>query len=207
MHESPELLSAQTRTSLSLIERVRESDPKEWHRLVQLYAPLIYFWCRQLGLQPSDAEDIGQEVFGSVATSIGGFVHTGKPGSFRSWLWTITRNKIRDAYRRDNRRPTVIGGTDFQAKVNQVPDLTDEPPSDVVCERGLVQRALDQLREDFEESSLQCFYRMVVDGDSAAEIGKSLGMTSKGVRQAKYRVAQRLKAEFGELLDIPLASE
>lgn len=207
MNESPELPSTQTRTSLSLIERVRESDPKGWNRLVQLYAPMIYSWCRQLGLQPSDAEDIGQDVFGAVATSIGSFVHAGKPGAFRSWLWTITRNKIRDAYRKDNRRPTAIGGTDFQAKVNQVPDLTVEPPSDVVYERGLVQRALDQLRDDFEESSLQCFYRMVVDGESASEIGRSLGMTSQGVRQAKYRVVQRLRTEFGEILDIPMGSD
>src|SRR5262249_61127710 len=35
-----------TSTSRSLLERVRADDPAAWERLVGLYSPLVYHWCR-----------------------------------------------------------------------------------------------------------------------------------------------------------------
>src|SRR5206468_3818201 len=32
-------------TPLSLLQRVRGNDPEAWGRLVQLYRPLLLFWC------------------------------------------------------------------------------------------------------------------------------------------------------------------
>ena len=63
-------------TSVSLIARLRDQDGDAWQRLVKLYGPLVYRWCREAGLQASDATDVGQEVFGAVATS-SGFAYCG----------------------------------------------------------------------------------------------------------------------------------
>src|SRR5262245_31027019 len=54
-------------TSSGLLERVKAQDQAAWERLVSLYSPLLYRWCRQAGLQAEDARDIGQEVFTAVA--------------------------------------------------------------------------------------------------------------------------------------------
>jgi RNA polymerase sigma-70 factor (ECF subfamily) len=53
----------------SLLERVREHDEQAWRRLVDLFSPLIYDWCRGQGLQAADAADVMQEVFRSVAAN------------------------------------------------------------------------------------------------------------------------------------------
>ena len=45
-----------------------------------LYSPLVYRWCRRMGVTRSDAADVSQEVFRSVAGHIVGFP---SPGSGR----------------------------------------------------------------------------------------------------------------------------
>src|SRR5262245_29431146 len=60
-------------TSSTLLERVRAQDQEAWQRLVHLYSPLVYGWCRRSGLQDADAADVGQEVFRDVAGAIAGF--------------------------------------------------------------------------------------------------------------------------------------
>jgi DNA-directed RNA polymerase specialized sigma24 family protein len=44
-----------------------------WQRFADLYVPLVYDWMRRAGLRPSDALDVTQNVFLSVARSQGGF--------------------------------------------------------------------------------------------------------------------------------------
>src|SRR5580698_9987695 len=85
-----------TATSASLLELVKADDAAAWERLVGLYAPLVFYWCRRWDLQETDTADVFQEVFLSVATHIGGFRKDQPGGTFRGWLRTITRNKVLD---------------------------------------------------------------------------------------------------------------
>ena len=56
--------------SSTLLERVKARRPEAWERLVDLYAPVVYRWCRQSGVRREDAADVVQEVFSSVATHV-----------------------------------------------------------------------------------------------------------------------------------------
>ena len=88
-------------TSRSLLERVRADDAAAWDRLVNLYAPLVFYWCRGADLQEEDAADVLQEVFLAVATRLSSF-HKDRPGdTFRGWLRVITQHKILDLFRRN----------------------------------------------------------------------------------------------------------
>jgi RNA polymerase sigma-70 factor (ECF subfamily) len=64
-------------------------------------------------------------------------------------------------------------------------------------------RALELIRSEFQERTWTAFWRLTVEGHTAAEIGAELGMKSNSVRQAKFRVMQRLRTEFGDLIDLP----
>ena len=83
-------------TSLTLIDQLKQRHEGGWTHLSDLYGPLIYHWSRKSGLSPDDSADIVQEVFRSVAMSIGRFRKATSTDSFRGWLRTITRNKILD---------------------------------------------------------------------------------------------------------------
>ena len=52
-------------TSLTLLARVRNQQADAWDRLVDLYAPLVHYWCRRSELSPEDTADVFQEVFHS----------------------------------------------------------------------------------------------------------------------------------------------
>ena len=51
-------------TSLTLMLRVQQdpADPQAWDELVQRYHPIIRAWCLRWGSQPSDADDVAQQV-------------------------------------------------------------------------------------------------------------------------------------------------
>lgn len=189
--------------SSTLLERVRSLRPEAWQRLVDLYGPLVYRWCRQSGLGPEDAADVVQEVFGAVARSVGGFRRTSPGDSFRAWLGTITRNKIRDHFRRSQGRPGAKGGTDAQQLLLELPEPTDPTsPSDRHEVEGLLsRRALDLVRAEFENRTWEAFWRTAVDGQSAGDAAEDLGMSVLAVYKAKSRVLRRLRHELGDLLE------
>jgi RNA polymerase sigma factor (sigma-70 family) len=112
-------------TSLSLLERARARDQAAWSRLVDLYGPLLHRWCLGAGLQPADAADVTQEVFAVVARSIDGFRHDRPGDTFRGWLYSITRNKIRDRLRKGE--PAGAGGSDAQRRLASVSAEADPP--------------------------------------------------------------------------------
>src|SRR4051794_28869712 len=109
-------------TSPTLLQRAQSNEVGAWERLVELYAPLVYHWCRRSQLSPEDTADIFQEVFREVAGHIGDFRRDRSGDSFRGWLRTITTNKIRDHFRRLHDQPRAIGGTDAQQRLQAVPD-------------------------------------------------------------------------------------
>src|SRR5262245_14329442 len=198
----PELPSntAARETSLSLLERVRANQADSWDRLLRLYSPLVFSWGRKLGLGPEDAADLVQNVWGAVAEHIGRFEHQG--GTFRGWLWTIARNKAHDHFRHRAGAPQAAGGTEAQQVLRSVPD--HEPADDTGTEaHGLLHRALELIRPDFEERTWQAFWRLTVDGRSAADVGAELGLLPNAVHQAKFRVLRRLREEMAGLVEAP----
>ena len=193
---------SELRTSPSLLVRVQGNEAGAWTRFVDLYAPLVYHWCRRADLGPEDVADVFQDVFGSVAEHIGRFRRDRVGDSFRGWLRTITRTKIIDHLRRLENKPRAAGGTDAQMRFQAVPDPLQEadPAEDDVLHQQLRQ-TLETLRGEFEERTWQAFWKVQMDGKDASEAGRELGMTGAAVRKAKLRVLRRLRLELGELLE------
>ncbi len=185
-------------TSASLIERVRDRDEQAWQRLAELYTPLVYTWTRKGGLRNCDAVDVVQDVFRGVLQGIDGFRRDGRDSSFRGWLWSITRNQVRLFIRRHRDRPRAIGGDDAAELLQQYPMWFDqeEEPSSEENRRTIVHRALNLVRGDFSATTWDAFLRTTLQHESAAEVGAALGISAVAVRQAKFRVLQRLRQEL-----------
>lgn len=190
-------------TRSSLLERARARDPEAWRRLIELYGPLVFHWCRQYQLSPEDRADIFQEVFQAVATHLHNF-RKDRPGStFRGWLLVITSNKVRDDFRKQGRQPQAAGGSDANRRLAEVPDAELEPTvgSAPGQEAGVFHRALELIRADFEDTTWQAFWRLVVDGQAPADIAADLKISANAVYKAKARVLRRLREELGELFE------
>jgi RNA polymerase sigma-70 factor (ECF subfamily) len=182
-------------TSSSLLARVKALDPEAWRRLVRLYGPLIYRWCRQAGMQAADAADVAQEVFRTVLLKVREFHGDQVGDSFRGWLRAITRNKIGNHISRLKGRPRAQGGTGAQKRFLEIP----EPPAPPQANEGswelnlLARSALTLIRGEFEDRTWQAFWRLVAEGRSPADVAQELGMTLCAVYKAKSRVLCRLR--------------
>jgi RNA polymerase sigma-70 factor (ECF subfamily) len=170
--------------------------------LVEVYAPLVYRWCRRTGAGADEAPDVVQEVFLAVAMHIDDFRRDRPGDSFRGWLWTITRNKIHDHFRRGKNQPKARGGSSADERLCCIPDRlpsgadADPPSSD---EAALAQRVVELIRPEVEERTWRAFWRLAVDGQPGPDVAAELGMSVRAVYQAKYRVLQRIRQEMDEL--------
>jgi len=184
-------------TSPTLLQRAQANQAGAWERLVELYGPLVYHWCGRSQLAPEDTADVFQEVFRAVAGHIADFRRDRPGDSFRGWLRTIARNKIRDHFRRAQDQPRAVGGTDAQQRLQAVPEamLPDDDPSEADVVRRQLQRALELIRGDFEERTWNAFWQVQMEGRGTDEVSAELGMTAAAVRKAKLRVLRRLRQE------------
>lgn len=192
-----------SQTSLTLLVRAKAQDPAAWQRLIDLYLPLVYRWCRLAGLQAADAADVGQEVFQAVARKLADFHRSRDGDTFRGWLRTITRNKVRDHFR--NLPAEAPGGSQVNHQQDPVPapdDSSEAGRQALSAEAQLIyRRAIELIRSEFEESSWQAFWQRVVENRPSAEVAANLGMTINAVNLAKSRILHRLRQEFQDLVD------
>jgi RNA polymerase sigma-70 factor, ECF subfamily len=180
----------------------RKGDQRAWERLVSLTSPLVHRWCRRAGVPEADIPDVGQEVYWSVVGRLAAFRRDRPGDSFRGWLRTITKNKVRDYWRRKRAHPPA--GEEGPAPWEQWPaeDEGDEAAADLAEERRLLyRRAVELIQVEFEEKTWQAFWRVEIDEQAPAEAAAALGVSVNAVYLARGRVRKRLREEFADLLD------
>ncbi len=81
-------------TLLVLRLLVCPTDAAAWDQFVQRYGGTIYEWCRRYRLQDADAQDVTQNVLAGLLRGLKGFDRS--RARFRSWLYRIVQNGVRD---------------------------------------------------------------------------------------------------------------
>ena len=187
-----------------MLQRAREGDAGGWRRLAQVYGPIVYGWARRCGCQSADAADVMQETFASVAAAISRFDHRRDGATFRGWLWTIVRNKLRDRARADEDQ-YAIGGTAAQIAMQQVAsplvafDCVD-PPSECESDDAVARRrTLELLRESFDPRSWRMFWETTIEGRQVSDVAEEMAVSRWAVYKARARVLNRLKQEMAGL--------
>jgi RNA polymerase sigma-70 factor (ECF subfamily) len=140
-------------TRPSLLARIRDpGDRQAWAEFVELYAPLVYGFAVKHGLQDADAADLTQEVLRAVSRSAGRLDYDPGKGSFRGWLFTITRNELRNFLASRRRHKPGSGEPDAQRRLEQLPaPAEDEALWEREYERQVFARAAVQVRGDFHD--------------------------------------------------------
>jgi RNA polymerase sigma-70 factor (ECF subfamily) len=154
-------------------------------------------------LDGADADDLQQEVFVALAANLAQF-HRDRPGdTFRGWLRAIARNQIWLYFRREANRPHAVGGSTAQMRFQELPDedTDDADSSDAQDTSDLFRRGLELIRGEFEDRTWQAFWLLVVEGRSSDDVCREFCLTPGALRQAKYKVLRRLRAELGDVLE------
>jgi RNA polymerase sigma factor (sigma-70 family) len=186
-------------TSHSLLERARDSsDDVSWRKLTELYSPLIRRWVRPNVAQEADSEDVVQDVLATLVRELPRFEHNRNPGAFRTWLRSMTVNRLRVVWRT---RPATTGD-DVLARLLQLEDPASDLSRtwDEEHDRHVAGTMLDAIRLEFQPATWRAFESTVRDGLPTADVARELGLSVNAVLIAKSRVLKRLREKAGDLL-------
>jgi RNA polymerase sigma-70 factor (ECF subfamily) len=181
-------------TRPTLLGALREG--LRWEEFVALYGPLLLAWGRSdFGLQPSDADNLCQEVLVRVWRGIGTFDPA--RGRFRAWLYTCARNAACNL-RRARRGEQVDLPPEVDCRDRALPDGEDLDAALARLEEdGFdvddLQRAVSAVRARVQPATWKAFLLCEFFELTAKETGALLGMQPVAVNQAVFRIRQMLR--------------
>lgn len=191
-------------TSLSLLQQMRESPEQEaWVRLHRLYEPLIRKWLIRYELQPSDADDVTQEVLLAVSKDIGAFDHNGREGAFRAWMKGILVNRLRKFWHSRDRQPVGGGGSDMNRQLAEL----DDPASQITLiwnedhDQHVLNQVMAIVETRVEPKTWAAFHMTVFGGVKPKDAAEKLGLSLNAILIAKSRVLSRLRHEARGLVE------
>jgi RNA polymerase sigma-70 factor (ECF subfamily) len=183
-------------TSLTLMMRVQQdpADPRAWDEFVERYHPTIRAWCLRWGSQPSDADDVAQQVLLKLLGAMKKYRHDPVHG-FRGWLKTVTHNAWLDFVGSRRRVP----GQDVGRLVS-IADSHDaladlEKQMENAFEQELLDLAMRRVEERVKPTTWEAFRLTHVEHLSGAEAAQRLNIPASQVFVAKHRVVKLLKEE------------
>jgi RNA polymerase sigma-70 factor (ECF subfamily) len=193
-------------TRASLLVRLRDpQDHDAWQQFFHVYASVVYGFARRRGLQDADAADLMQDVLRRVAMAAGKLDYDPRKGTFRGWLFTVTRNRLSDFLNGRQRQVAGPGGSDGQRLLNEQPAASDSADGsgawDQEYQQGVLRWAMERVRGEFQENTWQAFRQTAVEGKSPKEVADALKMSPGAVYVAKSRVLARLKIEVQQWQD------
>jgi RNA polymerase sigma-70 factor (ECF subfamily) len=170
----------------------RGGDPDALRALFRTYQPRLLRFLR--GLEPGAADDLAGEVWLAVATGLDRFV--GNERDFRSWLFTIARNRLADHRRRAARRPRLVA-IDGELVDEMTPGPGDRAagdPADVAVEQLSAQEAIDRLVASVTTEQAEVVLLRIVAGLSVDEVAALTGRSPGAVRVLQHRALKHLTA-------------
>ncbi len=165
----------------AVLRRAQRGDEAAFAEILRAYrAPVYTYVARIVGNRPL-AEDLTQEIFLRVFQGLPRFSHRSK---FTTWLFQVTKNRVLDELRAQERRPQVA------ATLDDLPSLEAfELPEDQAGTMAALWRAVEDLTPDLKMSLL---LRDVV-GLSYNEIADSLEVTLATVKWRIFKAREEVQ--------------
>ena len=182
--------SPRTRDATRLaVARAREGDQDALRYLYITYSNNVYGYVRSIVRDDHEAEDVTQQVFAKLMTTLGKYNDRGGP--FLSWLLRLARNVAIDQLRANRITPAEV-----------VPDqdaLFDEEPEHA----EIVRAALAMLPE--EQRKVVILRHLV--GLTPGEIAECMGRTEDSIHGLHHRGRRALQRELQRLESMPCTRE
>ncbi len=182
-----------------LILAAQSGSRQAFHRLVDRHQEALFRLVVVRTRSRMDAEDIVQDVFLKAYTKLG---RLKKGAAFRSWLYQIALNKVRDHYRRKKVR-AIFGSLDEMTE-HDLPETAQTPAG------GYTQVARKAFWTDFYQM-LECLAKMerevfllrFFDEMSINEISRILGKGESTIKTHLYRALRKVR-DRAEAFDLEM---
>ncbi|MFT5441125.1 MAG: RNA polymerase sigma-70 factor (ECF subfamily) [Myxococcota bacterium] len=167
-----------------LVKEILAGNDAAFVELHERYERRIYFFALKRMSDPSDAEDVTQEVFLQVFR---GLVKFEGRSSLLTWMFGIAHNQICRRFRR--RRPMVTSLDN-----NEVNALaSDETPADQRTDFVRILRNCSRvLEEKVPEQQREAFELRYIENRSTRDIAKEMGKSQQAVKISLFRTRKTL---------------
>ena len=189
-----ETTEAATSGDDELIARVREGDEAAFETLYERYLPRVYPFVSKRVHNRADTEEIVQEVFINIFSSIGSF--RGE-APFVAWVLGLTRRTIANRYKKKRHITVPLAiGEDPETIDLTIPTLRREPtPYDhFECNERISQLEATAARQ-LSPEQWQLFEMHHLLHRSIHEIAHELDKTEDSVKSNLYRARRLLLAQ------------
>jgi RNA polymerase sigma-70 factor (ECF subfamily) len=178
-------LNGVTPSDQELLNKIRLGDQDAMAVIFKRYGGAVFSVALRILRDPSQAEDITQEILFQLWRSSEAFVH-GR-GSLGAWLVVVARNRSIDALRR--RKPTD-SVEDVVLASSQ--NLANEAERDVMIEK--VRSYMETLPLEQRKSIQLAFFEGMSHTEIAAKTGDPLGTVKTRIRLALLSLRKALEA-------------
>ena len=195
-------------TRATLLLRLREpSDQAAWREFCDLYLTLLRGYAAVKGVEAQDVDDVVQEVAKTVVKAIRGFDYDPGKGTFRDWLFIVTRSKVAKHFRTLARKPRSTGGTLNLRLLEEQPAPEEEKHWETEYRRRMFEWAAPQVQAEVRDRTWRAFWLTVVEDRPIDEVAEELGMKPGAIYVARSRVVARLRACIARVTGEPLQPE
>ncbi len=199
-------------TSPTLLQRLRSpQDAAAWERFVELYTPLLLRYVRTRVAGEADAYDVVQEMMRRVFLALPRFDYHPERARFRSWLFRVAENQVRQWQRSRRRKPPGDGGTTLMQAAEAAAAEESEAVLRARWEREYQRRlfawAAERVEPQVTPRLWRAFWRTAVEDEDPEAVARDLNMSRAAVYMARSRCVQRLRdciaAAGAEEFDVP----
>jgi len=172
------------RSDESLLATTAQGDLSSFHDFYLRYAGPVVAYAHRLCGDRSLAEDVAQEVFTAVWRKAG----TYRPdrGAAAAWLYTLTRNKLVDLWRRSGRL-----GEAEELNDQHLPQTAGDP-TDL---RLTLRQALTHVSPDQREAIEMAYFQGLTYEETANRLALPLGTLKSRIRLGLKAMREMLEEE------------
>ena len=172
-----------------------EGLEKSWDEFYKMYDVIIRRFASSVGVGQNDIDECAQDVWAVLVERMVRFEISPERARFRTWLYTIVRNKAVDRVRK-SLRDSNLSLNDSECLI-PVPTTNSAENPAVVAMRNSdsqqVHKALKELQQTISWQNYQVFHLRKFEGMPVQDVAERMEMTPGAVRTCQHRVEKRFR--------------
>ncbi len=185
----------------TLINRLKsKEDDQSWEEFIANYGKFIYSIISTLGITEQHIDDLYQQISVKIWNSIDNFDRKQKKGSFRNWIYTLSKHTVLNFIKREqsaqNKYSNLQQSHPDQFQSPEIEEIIDEE-----WNKHISELAFENISKKVSERAMQAFVSQF-EGEAAEETAKRLGYDIKTIYIYRARIKSKLMAEIQNLKEL-----
>ncbi len=182
--------------TVEMVEKAQAGDQTAFHRLVDQFQPEIYRMIYYRTSSQMDAEDLTQDVMLKAYKNIGKLK---SPEVFRSWLYRIAVNRVKDYYRKKQFK-SLFGFVSMDEEAfHETAEMAVDPEAESGISKKDFWRQISQMLSGLSKMEKEVFLLRFFDQLTIKEMSAALNKNESTIKTHLYRALRKVKSIAGDL--------